>query len=435
MVKNIVFLVKDNFYRMQQLSEDKRRLLIVMGMFYLAFISLMHKWGHQGDMMFWMDWTKYMYNHGFTHIYDDRSCNYLPAYLYFLLLHIKLQGNLTDIQDNLYTIKYYTFFFDLAGAYLAIRYVKDTSKQLFYFIILLFNIAYFYNTAIWGQVDAIFTFFGFVAIILAIEKKAIASALSLLLALNFKLQALVFIPMVGLLLLPQYLNKNGGKKLLMTIVFAIGIQILILLPFILSGRVNQIMYVIFNSVGHYPYPTVGAFNLWSLLLYNTSIDGMLTLSDTIKFGFLSYRQIGSLLFFIFTLLAIFPFVYYLYRRFFKNEVQEFPLSKIFLISALVALNFYFFNTQMHERYAHPAIILLAAYAFLSYRFFPFVLISVAYFLNMVRITWYLALHNDTYMTSIAFNPILIATMYLIGIGSLFYLLYVKKDKCLTVLEW
>lgn len=89
---------------------------------------------------------------------------------------------------------------------------------------------------------------------------------------------------------------------------------------------------------------------------------------------------------------------------------------------------------MHERYAHPAIISIAAFAFISKKIFPFILASVAYFLNLERICWYLNLHNETYMNSFMFNPKLVATLYLILIGMLFYLLYSKQDDATEMIE-
>ncbi|HOU47477.1 MAG TPA: hypothetical protein PLL99_06700, partial [Chitinophagales bacterium] len=69
----------------------------------------------------------------------------------------------------------------------------------------------------------------------------------------------------------------------------------------------------------------------------------------------------------------------------------------------------------------------AAYAFLSKRFLPLILGSIAYFLNMERICWYLNLHNDTYENGFLFKPRLIAGLYLILILLLYFLLY-KKEK-------
>jgi Gpi18-like mannosyltransferase len=411
----------------KNISEIKKQWIILISMLYVAFVFLMHKWGHQGDMEFWIDWSKYIFNHGFTNVYDNPECNYLPAYLYVLRFHAKIQGSLQDIQDNMYTIKYYTFIFDVAGAYLAVWFVKDNTKKLFYFLMLMFNVAYIYNTTLWGQVDAIFTFFGFAAIVLAIEKKTIFSALSLLIALNFKLQALVFIPIVGLILLPQLFSKEGLKKIVIAVLIGVCLQIIILWPFIISGRVYQVLNVITTSVDKYPYPAVGAFNLWTLLLFNRTIEGMYDITDAVKFGFLTYKQIGSILFFLATFLAVFPLIKHLYLKYFKQGKSTFALSKIFLIAALVAMNFYFLNTQMHERYFHPAMISLAAYAFYSGRFFPFILASIAYFINLERICWYLAMHNDVYMKSFFMDSRFVAALYLVLFFMMFYSLYSKME--------
>ncbi len=409
-----------------KVSELRKYWLVMASMLYLAYISMMWKWGLHGDMTYWLNWSKQIYQHGFSSVYDN-DCNYLPAYLYFLYFHTKIQGNLTDIQDNLYTIKYYTFIFDMLGAFAAVWFVKDEIKRIFFFLILLLNVAYIYNTVMWAQVDAIFTFFGFAAIIAALERKTILSFLFLWIALNFKLQALVFIPVVGLLLLPQVLSKTGFKKALIAFFTGVILQSIVLMPFILKGNLHQVFDVITDSVGHFPYPTVGAFNLWSLVLPNVSIEGMYKLSDSLKVGFLSYQQIGNLLFFIMTFFAVFPLMKYLFRKYVVRDAISFQLQNVFLTAALIALNFYFFNTQMHERYAHPAIISIAAFTFISKKIFPFILASVAYFLNLERNCWYLNLHNETYMNSFIFNPKLVASLYLILIGMLFYLLYAKQD--------
>lgn len=415
-------------YMFKNISEIKKQWLLLSIMLYTAFVFLMHKWGHQGDMNCWLDWCKYMYNNGFTHIYDYEECNYLPAYLYFLVFHVKIQGNLIDIQDNLYTIKYYTFVFDMLGAFLAVWFVRDDYKKIFYFLLLLFNVAYIYNTAFWTQVDAIFTFFGFAAIILALEKRTVLSSLSLLIALNFKLQALVFIPVVGLLLLPQYLSKDGIKKAVITILFVVLIQTLIFLPFILTNRLYQVLNVITGSIGYFPHPTVGAFNMWSLLL-SVGIEEALSINDNTIFFIVSYKNFGNIIFFTAMFIAVYPLLQYLYRKYIlKQNDIKFEISKVFLIAALIALSFYYFNTEMHERYAHPAIISLAAYAFCSKRYLALILGSIAYFLNLERICWYLNLHNDTYLHSLIFLPKFVATIYLVLIGVLFYELYRKNTK-------
>jgi len=92
-------------------------------------------------------------------------------------------------------------------------------------------------------------------------------------------------------------------------------------------------------------------------------------------------------------------------------------TEFMLSGAVVALAFFFFNTQMHERYSHPALLFTAAYCFLTLRYVPFVLLSVAYFLSLENILRYMDL--PTYGTLI-FDTRFIAGLYLATILLLFY---------------
>ncbi|HQD13493.1 MAG TPA: hypothetical protein PLW43_11145, partial [Chitinophagales bacterium] len=69
------------------MSEVKKQTWILAVLLYLMMIVVMWKWGHQGDMMFWKDWSMYIYSNGLVNAYDNPGCNYLPAYLYVLWLH------------------------------------------------------------------------------------------------------------------------------------------------------------------------------------------------------------------------------------------------------------------------------------------------------------------------------------------------------------
>jgi Gpi18-like mannosyltransferase len=381
----------------------------------------MWKWGHE-DMYFWRDWSLYMKVNGLTKIYDY-GVDYLPAYIYFLYFHVKVQVTPENIQDNLYTLKFFTLIFDMLGALLAVWYVKDELKKTFFYFFLVFNVAYIYNTVFWGQVDAIFTFWGFAAIIAAIERKLVWSILFLLISLNFKLQALVFIPVVGLLLLPQIFSKQGIRKLVIAVCVGALLQFAILLPFIIKGKMGLVWQVVTSSVGRYPYPAIGAFNLWSWFVDDAPFTR--TVKDSEHFFIGTYKQTGTFLFLTSIFFSVLPLVIHLYKKYVKGIGIQFPLEKIFLISSLVPLGFYFFNTQMHERYSHPALISLAAYTFCTRRYFPLVLGSLAYFLNMEKIMRYLAWTN---YNTLIWDPKFVAGLYFLLIVWLYYLLYTKPTE-------
>jgi hypothetical protein len=98
---------------------------------------------------------------------------------------------------------------------------------------------------------------------------------------------------------------------------------------------------------------------------------------------ISYRNVGLLLFFAASLVVMTPLIMRIIRQP-VDPASRVPLSKeiLFLTAALVYILFYYFNTEMHERYSHPAFIFIVAYAFLTRDFTSLALFSVAYFLNL-----------------------------------------------------
>ena len=50
-------------------------------------------------------------------------------------------------------------------------------------------------------------------------------------------------------------------------------------------------------------------------------------------------------------------------------------SIIMLSCGLLAFNFFYFTTQMHERYLYPALIFFAIFALLNRKYFIYVLLS------------------------------------------------------------
>ena len=51
---------------------------------------------------------------------------------------------------------------------------------------------------------------------------------------------------------------------------------------------------------------------------------------------------------------------------------------------LSILGFFFFNTQMHERYSHPAMLMAFLYGILNKNYWIYGITSIAYFLNMEK---------------------------------------------------
>jgi hypothetical protein len=98
-----------------------------------------------------------------------------------------------------------------------------------------------------------------------------------------------------------------------------------------------------------------------------------------------------------------------------EQAEQFMLS-----AALVAVIFFFFPTQMHERYSHPALLFAGAYFVISKRWVIFLFISYAYIMNLESLDkcWKL----DNYKT-FAFDARLISVLYAISLVYGTYRLY------------
>ncbi|SFT84641.1 Mannosyltransferase related to Gpi18 [Lishizhenia tianjinensis] len=367
--------------------------------------------GHGYDTYCWRIWTEHVFHVGLPNIYYG-STDYLPLYHYILMLYGEAQGSVEAIGRNLHYLKLVTLCFQFVSGYFLIK-LLWTSKMtweraLLFAAAFLLNIAVMYNTLIWGQVDGILTCFVFIAIYYAYKKRVVLSLIFTILALNFKLQGIIFLPLIVLLLLPVIKENITWKKVSIWVLVPLNIQLLILLPFIYSNTLGNVWNVVSGSFGKYPSVSMNAYNFWFLLF-----DGdLMKIEDSTLYLGLSYKQWGLLLFFAFSFLTLWPLLLQVWRAVFNQISFNFPMDKMLLIAALIPLLFFFFNTQMHERYSHPALIFLIAYGLLSKRFLIPVLGCMAYFLNMEDVFRFLALKKYGILF---FDTDFIAALYLLCI--------------------
>ncbi|MCB9034476.1 MAG: hypothetical protein H6553_11615 [Chitinophagales bacterium] len=414
---------------MQWISKHKEFVLLVV-LFYIFLCFYVPKWGHSGDMWFWLGWSEHIFENGLANVYTNSNCDYMPGFLYFLKLHCLIQKSTTNIQDNLYTLKYYILVFDILTALLISIKAKTNEKQIVYFFLITLNVVFLYNTYAWCQVDSIFTFFGFLAILLAIQNKIAWSIVCICISFNFKVQAIVFFPLLFMILAYQIKNIKAIRQIVIGIIGAIIVQTIILLPFILNGTVNKVWQVLTGSVGHYQSVSLNAFNFWFLVL-PINAEQMFNYSDKTLFLGFTLNQIGFFLFATSVFLACFPFIKIIIENLYKKQYQKIDINKIFIIGALIPLLFFYFNTQMHERYSHPAMVFIFLFAINRKKYFPMILFSFAYGLNMEKVLKHLALTN---YETLVFHPVFISVLYLILIIYLFYQLYKKETNVVNHLN-
>jgi Gpi18-like mannosyltransferase len=354
---------------------DIKKARIELALLFLLFIFIMPTRHMVYDFEFWVNWALKIHQDGITNVYDDPTVNYHPGFLYLLGLYDLIQGSEFYIRENINYIKFFPLIFDFLPVVVLCCFRQRFIGQPIPYLFLLLNIAYLFNTMCWGQVDSIHTNLIFLSLLLAIAYP-VASMVLFMLALGTKLQTIVFLPLLVILYVYSVRNIKQALGVAIAAVLTIG---LVLTPFIVTGKMPQLWNVVTGAVGFYPKVSVNAFNLW----YIIEPDNPYFINDSETYFLLSYKHIGLLLFFIMSGLTLLPLFLRTLRL--RKAGQRFgPDTKqlLFLTTGLIALYFFYFNTQMHERYAHPIIIFFFFYAVYSKDYKLYILGSIAYLLSL-----------------------------------------------------
>ncbi len=377
------------------------------------------------DFRYWQQWAGYMYSHKYADIVNLHGVSYPPIILYILYLFAKTQSSIEAINQNIYFIKIVPLFFDMlpiiilcgfwqatfyrsrsgsrdsppwrgrGGSTRVLAVEKDPSrtpahagfqpsssnfppinKHIPYWALLL-NIAYLYNSIIWGQMDSIYTSFCFLAIFVAITNP-LASLLLFVLALNTKLQSIIFLPVLLILWLQ---SVHSSKTVLKMLVSSLVLQCIIVLPFIIAGNLAKLWPTMTFAAGYYSFVSNSAHNIWWGLLLLHKLPYQIQDSET--FFIFSYKVWGYIMFFTTSGVALLPlFLKALKLRKEKQKPDDTFMGLLMLVSGIIALMFFFVNTQMHERYAHPMMIFFFFYGVYSKNYWLYILSSLCYLLNM-----------------------------------------------------
>ncbi len=392
---------------MSKLFFKPHHFYILFILLFIAFCFFVPDSGY--DKYFWISWSKAIAEKGLGSIYLNPEVNNFPLIIYLLKVYSLFFSPASIDVFSINYLKCFAIIFDFVTLALVVWLLRKNAKNLLMCLVFLLNPAFWYNTIIWGQVDTIHTFFVFVALLFAINKKTFLTLVFMLLAINTKLQSVVFLPLILLLI---FQNKNLTTKALSALSFTkhalllFILQFIILLPFIISGNFTQTIHSLINSsVDFYPTVSRNAYNIWYLFFADP-----LNTSDQISF-LIPLKLWGILLFVLFYALVGFLFL--------KSKKG---LIEIFLVFALVSLGFFWFNTQMHERYVHSVVLFSGLYALFSRRYYIFIISSFAYLVNLESVQLTMTYFDEEvfgftmgYNTWVIFNPVFISLLFLAAI--------------------
>lgn len=373
------------------------------------------------DQKYWLGWTEQILSAGLGTAYAAEGNNYPPFLLYILFLWGKYtEVSQIPLTENFGALRAVVFLFDILTVVICAKILMRLKLSVWPALLLLLNFGWLYNSLIWRQVDSVFSFFVLASLYCLFSKKVLWATLFYVLALNTKVQSIVFLPifLLGVLQVLQLRHSItekviGARAMILKVVaVAIPLQLILLLPYILSGTLSGAVNSVTQAVDYYPVISANAHNLWTAMLGIQRIAE----SDTQTFWYISYKHWGYLIFCAASFLALAPtLLVSLHPKAFNDREKW----EVFSASAtLVFGSFFLFNTQMHERYIHPAIVFCGLFALVSrkrWSYVWYIACSALYFLNLewVNYVWSV-FHTDFYFTSPQFISRAYVATFVIG---------------------
>lgn len=265
-----------------------------------------------------------------------------------------------------------TILADLGTGWLIFRLLEAKKRKnvLFWTASYLFNPAVFYLSSVWGQLESLVMFWTLAAVFLLSKKKLEWGTGAYILSLLVKPLALIFSPLIFILLCYRRPKFTIWLKLILV---AILLVLFFSLPFYVGEPFTWFGSFYLKNLSGPPkmfYLTANAFNFWSLFF------GLSPLPDQNKFFVFSYRTWGFLI--------TIPFLLTILINFWQKKDPE----RIFKAMLLTNLVIFLFMTRMHERYLYPAIPLLAIISSQSKNWsWVYLLFSLSFFLNLYHNWW------------------------------------------------
>ena len=264
--------------------------------------------------------------------------------------------------------------------------------------IYLFNPVTWYDSAVWGQTDAV----GALVIVLGLAalirgNSEGAFAMAVLAALVKPQFGVVFAPLVLVVLLKRHLlspgsgpqnrpwvpafartwfeDERGVWRLVSSATVGMVIVLVLITPFALD--LPGLLTIFAKAAGGYEFLTINAYNGWALLGSNGSpgiaFGGAWSWSpDTVPlFGPIPGVIVGAVL-------LVGGFLIALARAAWRDDRRS-----LLVVAAFMAMCFFMLPTRVHERYLFPVFAILPILAVLSRRWLVItVLLAIASFINL-----------------------------------------------------
>lgn len=374
-------------------SRNSRRTLVLIclvGTLVRLWVAFTPEIGYADDVQFFRDWTRGIHEQGLRgFLTTTEFCDYPPLWLLTMWLIGHTVGLFDPTLSNDYALhvllKLPACAADLLialalfweGTRIFGRRLAVAAAALFFL-----NPLSIYNSAYWGQVDSIHTSCCLVSLMFVNRKRHVLAGACAAAALLQKFQSVAFFPII---IMDAY-RRGGVKAIGFGAIGAICAGAIITSPFVQQGVFRETFdraYI--GVVGQYPDLSCSAYNLWWLAgdTADTDVAVPSSIMQAIAQGreivpendstllALDWRRISLILYSL--VVAVLLSIYSL-RTSHTNQ---------FVAAGLLGLAFFLFPTEMHERYALPAMAFFPIWAVSgAWKERAFMLLTILLLLNM-----------------------------------------------------
>jgi hypothetical protein len=367
--------------------------------------------GAKSDIGDYVDWASRLVEHGPGTFYTAPDpANYPPGYMYVLWLIGGIGHLLSPLADGdaeavtAALIKLPPMLADILVGFLLFRVVRSWLEPrrdarrlaLLAAAIYVFNPVTWYDSAIWGQTDAIGALMVLVTVAALVRGNSEGSAALAVLAALIKPQfGVVLLPVVGVVLLRRHLfgpqhvsrhpvllpprwrrwfeNERGAWRLVSSAVVALIVVLVLLAPF--SMDVFGYIRMMSHTANNFRFLSVNAYNPWALIgaggAAPLAFGGDWSLDTVPLLGPLPGLLIGAAL-------LVVAFAVAAVRAWWSDDRRS-----IVIITAFLTVSFFILPTRVHERYMLPVFALLPVLAVVDRRWLlATILLSIGVFMNL-----------------------------------------------------
>jgi Gpi18-like mannosyltransferase len=386
--------------------------LLAIGLLALSFKLVLAGYflGYSADVNTFSAWAMDLYQHGIGAFYrPDYFADYPPAYMYLLWCvgaifhHFQLTFATPTF---LMVLKLPAILADIAAAYWLYSQSRLQSIDRVYAriaaLLWLFNPLVILTSSVWGQVDSIFTLVLVIGLVAFVRAQLNVAAACYAMAILLKPQALL----LGPLALLAFIRLPHWRAQLQIVAIFTAVAVLFILPFAWhKDSPFWIVKLYAGTLGSYPFLTLNAFNLYTLLNAN-----WLPLETTLLgVGVAKWAW-------VLVVSGLLPIFYIMQRT---RVVGAYLWA-----AAAIIVVFFVLGPKMHERYLFPAALLtLVSWLWLKdIRLFGVAIgFSITCFIN-TWVTLDLMVRLNT--SFVPYDQLLLPLISFANVSLAFYLLYI-----------